>query len=365
MTDKLLELKVSVIVPVYNAEGTIEFTVKSIQEQTYKNIEIILVDDGSVDKSSEICDTLAKNDQRVKVIHQQNSGVSVARNSGITQAEGEFLCFVDADDEIEADMIEKLVEAHVQSGAQLVTAGIKEIHKNEEVIKSPDNMTIDLENVCDNVVIDLCSNNLMVFMTSKLFLRKIFVDNDLSLKPGLVCGEDHLIVFEYLRYVNKISFINYAPYIYNCLNLNGTKRFFPLTGQIDIFKAKENFVKKICNESVAEEYCAKNALRNFIARVNYLAKRNILDFDEIGVAYDFYYPFIIPYVNNKDVFYSEDQAWLKANKKSFLNKNIKAFFEYCEKEKAAKKKAKQMENIKEVFNMPLKEKVKFILKKIK
>ena len=129
LCDNTKNIPVSVIVPVYKVEGTLKAAVKSIQAQTYKNLEIILVDDGSPDKSGEICDHLALGDNRIRVIHKKNGGVSSARNAGILEASSDFLCFVDSDDEIEPTMVEKLVEAQVHTGAQLVVAGVTEYFK--------------------------------------------------------------------------------------------------------------------------------------------------------------------------------------------------------------------------------------------
>ena len=97
---------VSIIVPVYNVEKYLNRCICSITQQTYKNIEIILVDDGSADKSGEICDSLAKRDPRVVVIHKENGGLGSARNAGIRKAKGEYLLFVDSDDWIATDTIE-------------------------------------------------------------------------------------------------------------------------------------------------------------------------------------------------------------------------------------------------------------------
>ena len=97
---------ISVIVPVYNSMQTIDSCVDSIVNQTYGNIEIILIDDGSTDESSNLCDLWAENDSRVLVVHQRNGGVSAARNHGIEMSHGEYLAFVDPDDFIEQDYLD-------------------------------------------------------------------------------------------------------------------------------------------------------------------------------------------------------------------------------------------------------------------
>lgn len=101
--------KISVIVPVYKSEKYLEYCVESILNQTYKNIELILIDDGSPDQSAEICDEYARKDSRVRVIHKENGGVSTARNAGLDVAKGDYLTFVDSDDYLEADMYEKMM----------------------------------------------------------------------------------------------------------------------------------------------------------------------------------------------------------------------------------------------------------------
>lgn len=102
----MMEYLVSVIVPVYNVEEYLEECVDSILKQTYKRLEIILVDDGSTDGCPEICDVYAEKDMRVKVIHQQNAGAANARKRGIMAATAEYVCFVDADDTVDAGMIQ-------------------------------------------------------------------------------------------------------------------------------------------------------------------------------------------------------------------------------------------------------------------
>ena len=113
-------IKLSVIVPVYNAENELKKSIESILSQTEKNIEIILVDDGSSDNSLYICKEFEKKDRRIKVIHQENAGVSVARNTGIEVATGEYIGFVDSDDWIELNMYERLLSEAQRSGADVV-----------------------------------------------------------------------------------------------------------------------------------------------------------------------------------------------------------------------------------------------------
>ena len=103
---------VSIVVPIYNVEKYIDKCVDSIINQTYKNLEIILVDDGSPDNCGDIADKYAELDNRIKVIHKSNGGLSDARNAGLDISTGEFICFIDSDDYVEMDMIEKTLNRH-------------------------------------------------------------------------------------------------------------------------------------------------------------------------------------------------------------------------------------------------------------
>lgn len=119
--------KISVIVPVYNTAAYLPQCVESILSQTYRNLEILLVDDGSVDESGALCDAFARMDSRVSVIHRHNGGVSEARNTGIDAATGNWLAFVDSDDVISADMLMTLHHLAVRSHAQIAVCGFENL----------------------------------------------------------------------------------------------------------------------------------------------------------------------------------------------------------------------------------------------
>lgn len=125
---------ITVIVPVYNIEKYLERCVESIRNQTYTNLEILLVDDGSTDKSGEMCDAFAKEDDRIRAIHKENGGSSSARNLGITQAKGEYLGFVDSDDYISPNMYELLWAAMKEYDAQIAQAGRDEIDEEGNML---------------------------------------------------------------------------------------------------------------------------------------------------------------------------------------------------------------------------------------
>lgn len=127
---------ISVVVPIYNVENYLEKCIKSIQKQTYHNIEIILVDDGSTDMSGKICDEFKKVDFRVKVIHQKNSGLTVARRNGVSLATGKYVGFVDGDDWIEPDMYEYMLNKAISDNSDIVTiAGVREYENYKTILQ--------------------------------------------------------------------------------------------------------------------------------------------------------------------------------------------------------------------------------------
>lgn len=128
---------ISIIVPVYKTEPYLQKCLQSIVNQTYRTLEIILVDDGSPDRCPQICDEWAKKDSRISVIHQENSGLGKARNSGIEKAKGSYLAFVDSDDEIEPDMYEKLLAAAESCKADICYCGCKDVSSKGVVAGTP------------------------------------------------------------------------------------------------------------------------------------------------------------------------------------------------------------------------------------
>ena len=152
------ELKISVIVPVYNTLHCLERCVDSISRQTYKNLEIILVDDGSTDGTGQLCDILAKRDERIRVYHKENGGASSARNLGLQKAAGDYVGFVDSDDYIDADVYQKMAELVMEKGYPVV-----QISRDER-------------DEAGNRLADVCIPPKAVrFCNSETFLKELFL----------------------------------------------------------------------------------------------------------------------------------------------------------------------------------------------
>lgn len=203
---------ISVIIPVYNAEQYLKKCLLSVCEQTYKDLEILLIDDGSTDASSSICDRFALEDCRIHVIHQGNGGVSHARNVGISSSNGKYIMFVDSNDFIERDMIEKLYLAIKQNDADLSICNFDYPDRNEtnpEVYPVCDELISGME-VLKNRVFQPKSNYWIVAW-NKLYKKEVF--SQIRFPEGKICGDAYIMHEIYLN-CRKIACIHDVLYHY-------------------------------------------------------------------------------------------------------------------------------------------------------
>lgn len=202
---------VSIIIPVYNVEKYIENCIESIVNQTYKNIEIILVDDGSTDKSGSICDKFSKIDNRISVIHKTNGGLSSARNNGLKVCNGKYVTFIDSDDWIKKDFVETMLSIAINSSADLVISGL--ISKtNYDFID--DNNNNDYKEINRIQAIECClygEKGIDVSACGKLYSKKLFEN---IVFPEKKLYEDFLIFDEIINASNKIMLTSYCGYFY-------------------------------------------------------------------------------------------------------------------------------------------------------
>lgn len=204
---------ISVIVPIYNVEKYLHKSVKSILNQTHKNLEIILVNDGSQDNSGLICDEFAKIDSRIKVIHQVNKGVSAARNAGLEVAKGDYIAFVDPDDFIAPDMYELLLKNLVKHNVDISICEIRTIDSNFNCIDGSDS-TVEfhkvfstyeaMESLCENKVINFSANN-------KLFKKYLF--EKFRFREGIIF-EDMDLIYKIIDISDKIFYTSVPKYNY-------------------------------------------------------------------------------------------------------------------------------------------------------
>lgn len=166
--------KISIIVPVYKVENYINRCVSSLLGQTYGNIEIILVDDGSPDKCPQICDKWREKDSRIKVVHKKNGGLSDARNVGLKYATGEYICFVDSDDWVADTFVEKLYRMICNSGVQISAIGIQEMCEEEIKTERQENSDIYIY-IGEQAIKELFSNETYAnYAWNKMYRRRLF-----------------------------------------------------------------------------------------------------------------------------------------------------------------------------------------------
>ncbi len=203
---------VSIIVPVYNVEKYLSRCVDSVLNQTYKNLEIILVDDGSKDGSPQICDGYKNKDSRIKVIHKQNGGLSSARNAGLDVAKGDYVAFVDSDDWIETDFIERLRTLIVETNSDMSACTF--CRTKGDVAKRLC-FDKDVEFIIDKKFDFVFSENSYAgYACNKMFKRDIFEKKKLRFDESIFNGEDFPFVLEYLQYAQKIAFTREDLYYY-------------------------------------------------------------------------------------------------------------------------------------------------------
>lgn len=201
---------ITVIVPVYKVEKYLEKCVESIKNQTYQDLEIILVDDGSPDNSGKMCDELAKNDKRIKVIHQNNMGLSGARNTALELMTGEAVTFVDSDDSIDAHMVEYLASDMEQYDADIVECQFFEVFGN--TVRTYDYLKeTKVYNAEQALLLDLCAKGGSVAACGKLYRKKVF--NEHRFAVGRI-DEDTFAIIGSLRQANKIVIDSRPMYYY-------------------------------------------------------------------------------------------------------------------------------------------------------
>lgn len=234
---------ISIIIPVYNVEKYLRNCLDSVLAQTYKNIEIILVDDGSTDGCPEICDEYAKKDSRIKVIHKEYEGVSEARNVGLGQVNGKYIAFVDSDDSVSTDYIEYMYRLLVENNTKLVIAA-HTVVSNGKTINFGDGYTekvLTTEEALDRM---LCEKGFYIAVWAKLCDKELF--NNIKFPKGKI-NEDNLVTPKLILQCEKIAYGNKSIYNYNKRKNSITMSKFNLS-KMDLIELTD----QMCDEIEAQ-----------------------------------------------------------------------------------------------------------------
>lgn len=207
---------VSIIVPVYNVEKYLGKCIKSLLQQTYSNIQIILINDGSTDSSGIICNKYSDFDKRIFVLHKQNEGVSVARNAGIDISIGEYLLFVDGDDWLEDNAVAELIEIQKNDNSDVIMFGFFQEDFNGNNQKSISFQKNHLKNKDQimKALPDLIKNESINPLWNKLYKSNIIKDNDIKLDNLISIGEDALFNYKVFSKINCLTIIDKCFYHY-------------------------------------------------------------------------------------------------------------------------------------------------------
>lgn len=231
---------VSIVVPVYNVEKYLQRCVKSLTEQTLRQIEIILVDDGSTDSSGKLADEFAALDKRISVLHKQNGGLGSARNAGIDAAKGEYISFIDSDDWVDVTMMERLYNRAVKDNSDIVSCGYQyllngKVYRVAAPVQPAGSYTGD--EVKEQFLFPLIGLEKLYSdekgaedfnATSKLYRLSLIKESNIRfLSERVVINEDYLFNIQLLLLVKTLSVVEETPYFYESHNASLSRRYRP------------------------------------------------------------------------------------------------------------------------------------------
>lgn len=270
---------ISIIVPVYNSEKTLNRCVDSIFNQTFCDWELLLIDDGSTDQSGEICNQYASKDQRIKVFHKNNGGVSSARNEGIKRSKGDYILMLDSDDSLEPETCERLISMSEYKNTDCIVFGFKQ--KSGSIWTAvEDKDYISISDFKKDFIYWL-STELLSSSVNKLYKKCLIKD----LYPeNISFGEDLIFCLSYLKQCQSISFITNTFYLHNNLNTDSLCHIFSRNRIFEIECWQTAVLDYVGNDS--DEKLYSKYLKDIIfyvkglygcESISYSEKKNILN----------------------------------------------------------------------------------------
>lgn len=246
-------MTVSIIIPVYNGEKYIKQCLESIFVQTFTDFEVIIIDDGSTDGTFVLLEELCAKNSNISIVRQENKGVSYARNKGIKYARGEYLCFIDSDDYIEFDFLEKLVGAMKEGDCDWILSGIQDFKsekKLKKIILPKKEYVLSKETDC----LQFFNLLLLTAPFAKLYRRDIIINSNLLFNEKISYAEDREFNTYYAQNVQNVKSISYIGYYYRTDSINSlSKKKQSYKFKYDLFYwelLKNNFIRRnrISNE---------------------------------------------------------------------------------------------------------------------
>lgn len=310
----------SIIVPVYNVEKYIHRCIDSILNQTFEDFECILVDDSSPDSCGMICDQYAAKDDRIKVIHKENGGVSEARNVALEVARGEYICFVDSDDYVENDFLMKIQESICEKDADVIVFGYKVISKNAESKIVYDSNLSNRE-----IKEKFISDEYLALAWNKCYKKDLFENRKFPV--GLVY-EDMFLVPQIIYDAKNIAVIKKSLYNYDCTNNNSITKNVDSRKQYHCYLASKNNAEFAVQKSMlCINVCMYNALTSAVFCLKLNEKDGLLTSNqimELQVAIKQFSAYVEKINDNKKYYkYCHDMSRL-----AIINREPLAFIRY-------------------------------------
>lgn len=291
---------ISIIIPAYNVEQYLTACLSSIEQQTYQNYEVILIDDGSIDSTGTICDTVATKDDRFKVIHQKNQGVSIARNKGIEKARGEYIAFIDSDDKITPEYLSSF---SLKNDIEIQGHVIYENNIQRSVIYSKRKVQKDVAKV-------FCLGPFNSAVWGKIFKTSIIKDNKIVFPVNLCFSEDTIFLLQYIKHCKTLAVFDAAEYIYIKHSGSLTDKKYPMNDMmlkekmiVESYKLlfpeskfQKDFLREVSLSIISKYYfyydLSKKEFIN-VGYLRYLSDIYLNKFDKfllfIGMSYFAYY----------------------------------------------------------------------------
>lgn len=284
---------ISVIVPAYNLAHCITDCIDSIEKQTYPNFEIIIIDDGSTDETKNVCKKLTKTYSNIRVISQKNHGISAVRNLGIQESQGQYLAFIDGDDQIKETFLEHLYQRLVTDSSDIAVCAYQEIRESSCLDFMPSAQILDSKTALINYFIK--QQDLDILIWNKLYKKALFHEFGIQYPVGQV-HEDNLTTYKLFAKAKKISYLNSVEYYYNRTNSYIT------ANKDSEFKTLRRLQAKLQTATEAQNYLPKE-YRPICEVAILLAKFAFMDASISGMISDKYF------IDNRN--------WVRQNSKKF------------------------------------------------
>lgn len=225
---------ISIIVPIYNVEVYLDECINSLLQQTYKNIEIILINDGSTDRSLEICYKYKALDNRIRVINKSNEGLGLTRNRGLDNITGKYVTFIDSDDYADNDLIKNLYKGIIENNADTCIAGFKRVNDAGEVLylEAYENMVYTNEECINDLLVRMLGSSPEKSDSIRMSVWNVLFSVDIIKKNGLkfvsereIISEDIIFDIDYYQHVKKVALIDTAAYNYRVNESSLTNKY--------------------------------------------------------------------------------------------------------------------------------------------